>query len=271
MTQLQKPGLSIGFFLLLGACSSAPKQVELLDVARSEYEQLSQDPTVVEHAPELMEQAGSSLREAEARLANWEEQWRIEHTAYLARQRIETARLIAEAAETGRKIEKMSEQERDLTIRMREAELIKARREASDLKRSMAAMQAQQTDRGMVLTLGDVLFHTGGASLAPNAARNIAKLAAFMRNYPYRQALVEGHTDSLGDALYNMNLSRGRAFAVRDALVNAGIDINRIKTQGFGETIPVARNDTEAGRLANRRVEIIFSDPEQLVTEFDDN
>jgi len=255
----------------LTACGSAPKEIDLLEQARDDYTAASQDVIVVKHAPEVLDKAREALAAGDARWKDEDDQWLVEHYAYLTRQRVKTAELIAERQETDREIEGMVHERRNLSLQMREAELKKARLEASKLKREMAALQAEQTDRGMVLTLGDVLFDVNKAQLAPGAARNIAKIASFMRNYPDSKAVIEGHTDSMGDEDYNLGLSRDRAFAVRDALVNAGIKANRMTTQGFGETLPVASNDTNVGRQGNRRVEIIFPDADTQVSEFDED
>ncbi|MFK7996793.1 MAG: OmpA family protein [Granulosicoccus sp.] len=267
----RSPVLAVGILVIgLSACSSAPKEVELLEQVRYDYAEVAQNVTVVKHAPEVLDEARDALQTADSRWKKKDDQWRVEHYAYLAKQRIKTAKLISERLETDREIEGMVSERRNLTLKLRDAELKKARQEAMDLKRQMAALQAEQTERGMVLTLGDVLFDVDKATLAPGAARNIAKIATFMRNYPERRAVIEGHTDSVGEADYNMDLSRDRAFAVRDALVDAGIEASRMSTQGFGETLPVATNDTHAGRQGNRRVEIIFPDANSQVTEFDD-
>jgi len=266
------PWIAVGVLCLgLSACSSAPKEVELLEQARFEYAEVAQDVTVVTHAPDVLDHARDALQTADSRWKKKDDQWRVEHYAYLARQRMETARLIAERKETDREIADMVTERRNLMLQLREAELKKARQEAEDLKRQMAALQAEQTERGMVLTLGDVLFDVDKATLAPGAARNIARIAAFMRSYPERQAIIEGHTDSSGEADYNMDLSRKRAFAVRDALVDAGVDASRMSTQGFGETLPVASNDSVVGRQENRRVEIIFPDSDTQISEFEEN
>lgn len=256
--------------LTLSACGSAPKKNPSLEQASQNYSDAASDSTIVKHAPEVLDQARDSLNTAKSRWKKKDEQWRVEHYAYLAQQRVETARLISETKETERQIAQMGDERRSLTLRVREAELEKARREAAQLKREMEALQAEKTERGMVLTLGDVLFDVDKASLAPGAARNIAKIATFMRNYPERTAVIEGHTDSMGEADYNLNLSRDRAFAVRDSLVDAGIDASRMSTQGFGETLPVAGNNGAMGRQANRRVEIIFPELSTQISEMDD-
>ena len=254
----------------ISACSSAPKEIELLEEARTDYTEASQNVTIVKHAPELLDQARDSLNDADRKWKDKDQRWRVEHYAYLAKQRVETAKLISETKETDFEIDQMTLERRNLTLSQREAELVKARQEALNLKRQMAALQAQQTERGMVLTLGDVLFDLDKASLAPGAARNIAKIAEFMRSYPERRAVIEGHTDSMGEDEYNMDLSRERAMAVRDALVNAGIKTSRLSTQGFGESLPVASNTTSVGRQKNRRVEIIFPDAGTQISEFEE-
>lgn len=254
----------------ISACGGAPKKNALLEEARTNYTEASQNVEVVKHAPRVLDQARDSLNEADRAWTDKDDRWRVEHHAYLSKQRVKTAELIAERVATDREIKEMTLERRDLQLSLREAELVKARQEALNLKRQMAALQAEQTERGMVLTLGDVLFDLGAASLAPGAARNIGKIAAFMRNYPERSAVIEGHTDSLGGTDYNLELSRERALAVREALVNAGISASRLSTQGFGESLPVASNESAVGRQKNRRVEIIFPDAGTQISEFDE-
>ncbi len=121
-------------------------------------------------------------------------------------------------------------------------------------------LQAKKTDRGMVITLGDVLFSSGKAQLQPGGMRNVQKLADFLKQYPQHKILIEGYTDSKGSSSLNQDLSERRADAVRAALVNKGISADRIATRGYGEEFPIASNDTAASRQLNRRVEIILSD-----------
>jgi outer membrane protein OmpA-like peptidoglycan-associated protein len=122
-------------------------------------------------------------------------------------------------------------------------------------------LQAKQTDRGLVLTLGDVLFDTGQATLKPGAMSTIQRLAEFLRESPERGVTIEGHTDSVGADSYNMLLSENRARSVSSALSGQGIPTDRIVAVGKGESTPVAGNDSAAGRQQNRRVEIIVSNP----------
>jgi len=128
---------------------------------------------------------------------------------------------------------------------------------ATALAAELANLKAQQTDRGMVLTVGDVLFAPGKADIGAGAQRSIDKLAEFLKAYPKRNVLIEGHTDNLGDEAFNVKLSQQRADAVRDLLVARGISRQRIQTKGYGPKFPVVDNDSAAGRQQNRRVEVL--------------
>lgn len=130
---------------------------------------------------------------------------------------------------------------------------------AAKLQQELAALQAQQTERGMVLTLGDVLFDTGRAELKSGAFSTVDRLATFLRENPERRVAIEGHTDSVGSDSFNLSLSQRRADAVRAALVSRGIDGTRITATGMGEAAPVANNSTAEGRQRNRRVEVIIA------------
>jgi outer membrane protein OmpA-like peptidoglycan-associated protein len=134
----------------------------------------------------------------------------------------------------------------------------KATAEAQMLEQEVAAMKGRMTERGIVLTIGDVLFATGTATLSPIADNEIDKLAAFMKEYPDRNVLIEGYTDSTGTEGANLDLSLKRANAVSDKLVDRQISRSRITTRGFGEELPVAGNDTASGRERNRRVDVII-------------
>ena len=139
-----------------------------------------------------------------------------------------------------------------------------ARRDAQlqELQAQMSALNARKTERGMVVTLGDVLFSTGQSRLQGDGERTMDKLAEFLRRYPQRTAAIEGYTDSVGSETSNQALSDRRANAVMDALVGLGVPGNRLRSRGFGEARPVASNDTAEGRQMNRRVELVFA-PEE--------
>lgn len=148
----------------------------------------------------------------------------------------------------------------------------RARREADNAMATMqemtaklAEMEARQTERGLVLTLGDVLFDVGKSTLKSGGDRAVAQLAEFMFEYPERRVLVEGYTDSSGGEETNQRLSEQRANAVRQALLQKGIASSRIETTGYGESYPVATNGTSAGRQQNRRVEVVISDEKGVI------
>jgi outer membrane protein OmpA-like peptidoglycan-associated protein len=121
-------------------------------------------------------------------------------------------------------------------------------------------VQAKQTERGMVLTLGDVLFDIAQATLKPGAVTVLDRVASFLNENKETKVMIEGHTDSRGSDQYNEELSQRRAQAVADALAFRGIDRSRVEALGRGEALPVASNDTSAGQQQNRRVELVFSD-----------
>jgi outer membrane protein OmpA-like peptidoglycan-associated protein len=127
-------------------------------------------------------------------------------------------------------------------------------------QQQLADLQARQTDRGVVVTLGDVLFETGQATLKPGANLALNRLATFLSGNPQTRILIEGHTDSVGSEEYNEVLSERRARAVATELMSRGISADQLQTLGRGKGYPVASNDTPEGRQQNRRVEIVFSD-----------
>jgi outer membrane protein OmpA-like peptidoglycan-associated protein len=135
-----------------------------------------------------------------------------------------------------------------------------ARREAEvgDLQAQLAEMNARKTDRGVVVTLGDMLFDTGRSELKGSSASTIDKLAEFIKRNPQRRAAIEGHTDSVGSAGSNQDLSERRARSVVQALQLQGVPPDQLSTQSYGEERPVGDNATVAGRQTNRRVEVIF-------------
>ncbi len=125
-----------------------------------------------------------------------------------------------------------------------------------------AILETRRDARGLIVNLSDVLFDTGQATLKSGAREKLSKLAGILSAYPGEYRIeIEGHTDSVGSDESNLNLSRGRAESVRDYLVQDGIKLARVTaTRGFGESKPVATNETAAGRQVNRRVEIVIAD-----------
>lgn len=140
-----------------------------------------------------------------------------------------------------------------------------ARQQAAALQAQLEQVQARQTDRGMLVTLGDVLFEFNRAEVKPTARDELAKVAEFLRQYPDRRLLIEGYTDNVGSAEYNRDLSRRRAEAVAAQLVALGVPAERVSTAGYGKDYPVADNSTDTNRAMNRRVEVYISNNDQPV------
>jgi outer membrane protein OmpA-like peptidoglycan-associated protein len=135
-----------------------------------------------------------------------------------------------------------------------------AEAKAAQLKAQLAEMDAKPTDRGMVVTIGDLLFDNNSAVLKSGAGNSVQRLGAFLKAYPMRNALIEGYTDSVGTAESNQGLSERRAQSVKSALLATGVVGERLAIRGYGEGYPVGSNQTAEGRVTNRRVEVILSD-----------
>jgi outer membrane protein OmpA-like peptidoglycan-associated protein len=166
----------------------------------------------------------------------------------------------AEAAQRQAATEKQAANDAQLTAQAALQQTQAAESRARRLEEQLKELQAKKTDRGMVVTLGDVLFDTNEAQLKSGGMRSVQKLADFFKQYPQRKVMIEGFTDSTGGIARNQELSDNRAGAVRTALLGMGVGTERITSRGYGESYPVATNDTAAGRQLNRRVEIVVSD-----------
>jgi outer membrane protein OmpA-like peptidoglycan-associated protein len=172
----------------------------------------------------------------------------------------EASRLSAEAAQRQAAAEKQAATEAQMSAQAARQQAQEAEARARQLEAQLKDLEAKKTERGMVITLGDVLFDTNQAQLKPGGMRNVQKLADFFKQYPQRTVMIEGFTDSTGTAGRNQELSEQRAYSVRTALVGMGVGADRITSKGYGPAYPVAGNDNAAGRQLNRRVEIVVSD-----------
>lgn len=243
---------------VLVGCGGSGKKLDALEEARAAYLNASGNETVVRHAVDDLDQAKLALKRADKLWKDGESGVALNHNIYLVNQRVRIAELVSRRNEDTRKLEDMKVQRQQVQLDLRSAEIDAARRETEALQAQLKELQAESTERGMVLTLGDVLFDSGEATLKPGAMRTIDKIADFMHEYPDHTVVVEGHTDSMGDEQFNQKLSENRAFAVRSGLQQRGIASHRVSTRGYGESLPIASNDTTAGRQENRRVEVIF-------------
>ena len=291
--------LSLIAVAVMSGCSTMP-QSTTLDNARVDYSKAQANPQVVTLAPLQLKDAGEALDRANAAQTSREDAEVVESLAYVAKQKIALAQEIAQRKNAELAVSKATAERSKLQLQARTNEADQAHQQAAmaeqtaeqktaeaNLARqqaaaaqasaaqdqaSLAAMQAQmdelnakKTPRGMVITLGDVLFDTNQAQLKSGGERNVQKLAEFLKRYPQRTVLIEGFTDSVGSDSSNQVLSERRAQAVSNALINMGIDRDRVSTKGYGEAYAVAGNDTASGRQLNRRVEIMLSDERGVI------
>jgi len=198
----------------------------------------------------------------------------IDKLAYLAKQKIAVAQEVAKAkqaesdvANAGRQRDEIRLQQRtqeadkaklsaeqakaeaDAARRQAEAATASARDEqakAAALQQQLTDLQAKQTDRGLVITLNDVLFNVDKAELSAEGMRTAQKMADVLLQEPQSAVLIEGFTDSTGSSAHNLELSQRRAESVRNALIGLGVKADKIATRGYGAAYPVATTATPA-------------------------
>jgi outer membrane protein OmpA-like peptidoglycan-associated protein len=284
---------------LLVGCATVPAEYPELVQARAAYQRAAQDPAVRDNAPVALHEAERALNRAENATSAAEREHyaylvqkrvaiaeafaggqaaeneiaqlqerrenilaqRREQELEISEQRTAEAQRQAEIAQL--ELQRMQEAQREAEIRQYQQQAEQEREERLRIQEELEQLEqttTQQTERGIVLNISDVLFEFDEATLKPGAALNLSKLVQVLNEHPDRNILIEGHTDSLGDASYNEQLSQQRAEAVANFLRNQGIADNRIMTRGYGESYPIASNETQAGRQQNRRVEIVLMD-----------
>jgi outer membrane protein OmpA-like peptidoglycan-associated protein len=280
--------------ILLGACASTPTSTPMLDQARGDFVAANNNPSVSSYAPLEFKLASDALEQANAAAARRDSLEQIDKLAYIAKQKIATAREVAKQKAAEADIANAGKERDQVRLAARTAEADRAKADAAaaqaaaataqgqaadaqraaadaeartreaqaraaQLEAMMSDLQARKTERGMIITIGDVLFATGQATLTQAGMANLRKLADVLGQNPERTVLVEGFTDSVGGAAYNQDLSERRASAVRAALLGMGVAPQRVAMKGYGEQFPVAANDTAANKQMNRRVEIVLS------------
>ena len=265
--------IGIGSALGLAACASVPTANPALVSARAEVQAAQANPNVAKYAAVDIEAAQKQLDIADAAAMHHDDAG-IAQPAYLATQKARLAQAHASAkADDARVAAGRAERDKiQLDARTREVTTAttatntalvqrdQATQEAARLQAEVDQLKATPTPRGLVLTLGDVLFDTGRSQLNPGAARKLDQLAQFLTDQPQRRVQIDGFTDSVGTESYNQNLSQQRADAVKSALISRGIDASRIESQGYGKGFPVADNTDSGGRQLNRRVEVVIGD-----------
>jgi outer membrane protein OmpA-like peptidoglycan-associated protein len=294
MKKISSMPILLAIAALVAACSSMPKTTSLLDQTRNDYLTAQSNPNVANYAPLEMKQAAEALEQANAAARDADSAAKIDKLAYIAKQKIALTQEVAKqksaeasVASAGKERDqirldqrtneanqaKISADQSKLAAQVAQDETAEAQRKtqeaqarAAQLEAQMADLAAKKTERGMVITLGDVLFGTDMARLNPDGMRTAQKLADVLQQNPQRTVLVEGFTDSTGAASHNQELSERRATAVRSALQELGVARERVAIRGYGQAHPVASNNTAQNRQLNRRVEIVLSDANGKVT-----
>lgn len=243
--------IAVASALLLAACSSTPEQIPELDTAQALVPKVEASPRAGVAATNIAE-ARKALDRANELHAKGKDVEDVRFAASVATANAQIADTKIDTAQAREEIEKGTAERQQVLLDARTRETERVQQELKDL-------QAKQTERGMVLTLGDVLFDTGKATLKPGAYTTIDRLAQVLNSSHGSRVVIEGHTDSMGSDTMNQTLSEERARSVESALLQRGVSGSQIRSVGKGETTPVASNDTGSGRQANRRVELIFS------------
>jgi outer membrane protein OmpA-like peptidoglycan-associated protein len=260
--------------LAMAACTTTPPNNATLDEAHSDFRSAQANPQAVQLAAIELKQAEDALKLADDAWSRRDSDSDVEHLAYLAKQRVAIAQAVTvqksseqsvENADAARGKVQLAARTREVSAAEQNAEASqqqanRAEARSSDLEAQLRALNAKQTDRGVVITIGDVLFDTGKSDLRSGGTQSVQKLADFLKQYPLRTALIEGYTDSVGGDMLNDQLSERRAESVRSALMRAGISGDRLAAKGYGEEYPAAGNNSSSGRQLNRRVEVILSD-----------
>lgn len=287
MKKIYIPLILVAFAILSG-CNST-KNNPSLAAAHSNFDNARTDPNISNLAALELKEASDSLGKADGALSGGASASTVNHLAYLANQQILIAQETAKRKRAEAAVANATANRNEIRLDARTAEANAAKQQvaiiqatsdqqaeelaaasanaASDQatiskqQQQLKELNAKKTKRGLVITLGDVLFNTNKAQLKAGGIHNVRKLADFLSENPQHKVLIEGYTDSIGSNVLNQKLSERRANNVRAALVNdMGISSERIATRGYGEEFPVASNDTATGRQLNRRVEIIISD-----------
>lgn len=240
--------LSVG----LAACSHQPNVN--LENAKTNFSALQTNPEATKVAALETKDASEWLDKAQKAYLDKEDESTVDQLAYLTNQRVEVAKQTIALRTAENQIKNAGSDRAQALLDARDAQI-----------KQLRGLNAKQTERGTLVTFGDVLFDFDKASLKANSLDSITTLANYLIKNPDRKVIVEGYTDSEGSAAYNQGLSERRANAVKNALVRAGVEPSRIVAQGYGKEYPVADNATSSGRAQNRRVEVTISNDNQPV------
>ncbi len=252
--------------ILLAGCATTPEENSRISTLQQEIDNLNSTPDGKQYAPIAVQEAQESLDKLKNLSEDGVSDEKYEHQLYLTERQIEIARANVSQKQAEATVGSAELRRKDILLQAERQESARARSlaasmagRAQELEQQVSDLQTEDTERGLVLTLGSVLFETNKATLHTGSQRTVEKVAEFLNQYPERKILIEGFTDSRGSDDYNQQLSEDRAQAVRELLVTSGVDAQRVQVEGYGEEYPVASNDNSAGRQQNRRVEIVIS------------
>ena len=297
-------GTTLAAVLATGCATTPEEPDERLVRLRAELDNVSTIDEANRYAPVKLREAEESLDKLEMLLRSDAKPDVVSHQVYLVDRKIDIAAQNARMQASDEIVEQADDKRRNLIIAARTSEAESATRRAQEMnqrakeaaeranmaeERALAAeayaqqmasranklendlqnISTEQTDRGLVLTLGNILFEVDKETIKTGSERTLQRVADFLNEYPERKVMIEGFTDNTGADSYNQGLSERRAASVKSNLVGNGVDSSRIRTRGYGETHPVASNDSQAGRLQNRRVEIIIADEGEEVSDRD--
>lgn len=243
----------------LQGCATQASQQQL-EQATAVFQSVSEDRQVLQDAPKDVMRAAESLERAKRFADYLGSAEDVGHYAYLGKRYSEIARQHSEQMQNQRLATQQAMEWERLRQAVQEAKLLDLQQQGSWLEDQMIGLAAAETERGLVMTLGDVLFRANSAELGSSANRTLIKVVHFLRLDPKRRIRIEGYTDNRGGAAENLALSQARAQSVAAFLQSLGIDATRMETVGYGEQYRVAENASARGRAQNRRVEILFSD-----------
>jgi outer membrane protein OmpA-like peptidoglycan-associated protein len=247
----------LGLALTLCACATTPKPNAALEDAHAAVAAAEADPNVIKYAALDLDAAKKDLAAADGAAAQHKDDL-VTQPAYLATQNAHIAQAHAAAKADDVRVAAGQAERDQIRLAARDREVNAANQESARLLAEVAALKATSTPRGLVMTLGDVLFDTGKSELNSGASRKMDQLAQFLGEHKDRRVQIDGFTDSVGSDAYNEELSRRRAESVRSALLSRGVEPSRIGTEGYGKAFPVANNNDSGGRQLNRRVEVVI-------------
>jgi len=260
----------------IAGCASAPQSTEELETARAVVPQVESSPRAGVAATNISE-ARKALDRANQLAEKHGKADEITYEATVAARNAQIANEKILTAMARDEIDKGTAERQTVLADARAHEAERnaqqaqaATAQAKALEQELADLKGKKTDRGVVVTLGDVLFDTGKATLKPGAYTTIDRLATVLKEDASRKVMIEGHTDNVGSDEYNQGLSQRRAQSVQAALFERGVAASQISTLGKGETTPVASNDNAAGRQQNRRVELVFQEDRSKVASDSD-